>query len=90
MRVLLAAVILTSVMAFDPGPTHASVQGSWCTSIQLAHSEFLDCHYRTFAECYPNILGGNRGFCVQNPHWGERELKPETSKRHRKHRVNRD
>ncbi|MGB7780289.1 MAG: hypothetical protein WCF86_02030, partial [Pseudolabrys sp.] len=26
-----------------------------------------DCRYHTFAECQPNVLAGNRGFCNPNP-----------------------
>jgi hypothetical protein len=90
MRILLTAAVLGTIMASAMGPARASMDAPWCTSVQIAHSEELDCHYRTFEECYPNIIGGNRGFCVQNPHWGEREPKLEKPKRHRKHRVNRD
>jgi hypothetical protein len=89
MRILLAAALVAGAMALQPAAAQASSAGSWCTSIQMAHSEILDCHYRTFEECYPNILGGNRGFCIPNPHWGEREPKPQSHKRHRKHRVKR-
>ena len=26
-----------------------------------------ECNYRTFEECYPNVLAGNKGSCNLNP-----------------------
>ena len=28
-----------------------------------------ECYYQTIAECQPNALAGNRGFCQRNPYY---------------------
>ncbi|MGH6684485.1 MAG: DUF3551 domain-containing protein, partial [Pseudolabrys sp.] len=69
MRAILAATAFIAVMAFEPRPAQAFGNGAWCTAVTMGHSVIKSCQYRTFEECYPNILGGNRGFCEPNPDW---------------------
>jgi hypothetical protein len=45
-----------------------------------------ECQYQSVAECTPNVLAGNRGFCQRNPYWqGSWGEAPRT--RHRSHQV---
>ena len=87
MRIVLAAAVFVFVMAFDLRPVQAYGDAPWCTAVTMGHSVIKDCHYRTFEDCYPNILGGNRGFCEPNPDWYGRNLKVEVPLRHHKRRV---
>ena len=47
----------------------------WCSAVVFDHSVVKNRQYRTFEECLPEILGGNGGFCEQNPDWYGRERK---------------
>ena len=76
MRIVLAATVFVLAMAFDLRPVHAYGAAPWCTAVTMGHSVIKDCHYRTFEDCYPNIIGGNRGFCEPNPDWYGRNLRP--------------
>ena len=91
MRILLAAAVFLAafiaVLALDQRPAQAYGGEPWCTAVTMGHSVIRDCHYRTFEECYPNILAGNRGFCEPNPDWYGRNVRAETPKRHRKRHV---
>ena len=90
MRIMLAAAVFIAVMAVDLRPARAYGDGPWCAAVVMGHSVVRDCHYRTFEECYPNILGGNRGSCEPNAYWYGRDPKAEKPKKHRKRQVNRD
>ena len=90
MRIVLATTVFIVVMAVDLRPVRAYGDGPWCTAVVMGHSVVKSCHYRTFEECYPNILGGNRGFCEPNPYWSGRDPKAEKPWRHHKRQVNRD
>jgi len=62
----LLALIIAGV-----GPSSASAQARrvapWCAVINQGRDVYWDCQYSSFEQCYPNILGGNRGFCNPNP-----------------------
>ncbi len=87
---MLAAIVLIAAMAFDLRPASAFGNGPWCSAVVFDHSVVKSCVYRTFEECLPNVLGGNRGFCEQNPDWFGRAERPATPRHHKKRRVNRD
>ncbi len=45
-------------------------QGPWCLNITFgAGGTESDCSFASFEQCRREILGGNRGFCEQNPRW---------------------
>ena len=45
-------------------------QGPWCAVVTIGSGTVTwDCHYRSFEECAPNVIAGNRGFCNRNPRW---------------------
>jgi hypothetical protein len=84
LRIILAAAAVTAVMSFDGRPARA-YEAPWCAVISLGMGDaYWDCQYRSFEECAPNVLAGNRGFCNPNP----RYIGP-PPKSDRKHRVRR-
>jgi hypothetical protein len=83
MRILCAAAVVIAVTAFGERPARA-YEAPWCAVINTTEdSVYWDCQYRSFAECYPQVLAGNRGFCNPNPAYGGEERTP------RRHRVRR-
>jgi uncharacterized protein DUF3551 len=68
--ILVAAAALASV-SFSPRHAEAS-EAPWCALINLGPgSEYWDCQYHSFEDCYRrgNILAGNRGFCNASPYY---------------------
>ena len=43
-------------------------ENPWCAVIDYGDGAVTwECNYRTFEECYPNVLAGNKGSCNLNP-----------------------
>ena len=43
-------------------------ENPWCAVIDYGDGGVTwECNYRTFEECYPNVLAGNKGSCNLNP-----------------------
>ena len=85
-RILCATAVVIAATAFDLRPIHA-YEAPWCAVIGLSEDAvYWDCQYRSFEECYPHILSGNRGFCNPNPGYRGVEQLP---RRHpvRRHHV---
>jgi hypothetical protein len=65
---LFISAALTAILA---PPTLASAQygpAPWCAVLNTGNSSvYWDCEYATAAECAPNVIAGNRGFCNENP-----------------------
>ena len=67
--IILVAAVFGVCTLVDARLAQAS-EGPWCAFISVGNSSVHeDCHYKSFAECQPNVLAGNRGFCNQNPRW---------------------
>jgi hypothetical protein len=67
-RLTFAAAALTAAMGFDMRASHAAWREEpWCAVIEYDADVTWDCSYRTFEECYPNVLAGNKGFCSPSP-----------------------
>jgi hypothetical protein len=82
MRIAITAAFVVAALSLSAN--HASAgEGPWCAVISLGPgSVYEDCQYRTFEQCRPVVLAGNRGFCNINPRWvGPPPAKP----RHRRH-----
>ena len=63
-RIILVAIAGLAGAVFWLQPVHA-YQAPWCAVIQLGPgSNYWDCQYHSFEDCYRrgNILAGNRGF----------------------------
>ena len=70
-HVLLVAVASTAIFLSGTHPGRAySGNAPWCAVVSLGHGSSVQrCVYRTFEECRPNVIAGNRGFCNTNPYW---------------------
>jgi hypothetical protein len=68
---LLAAAAIVTVLGFEVPAGHAASSGGWRNEPWCAFFEYddvtVDCSYRTFEDCYPNVIGGIRGTCGPNP-----------------------
>jgi hypothetical protein len=71
MRLMPVAIVVAGLMGgFGAQPAAAAREGPWCATIWFSQGEvFSDCSYATFAQCLPEIRGGNRGLCTINPRW---------------------
>jgi hypothetical protein len=88
-RTFAAALFSAAAIGFGVSTSHASTYGNapWCAVVdQGAGNIMWECQYQSVAECTPNVLAGNRGFCQRNPYWqGAWGKTPRT--RHRSHQV---
>jgi hypothetical protein len=48
-------------------PAAGADAAAWCAVIK--GGEYWDCQYRSLEDCWPNVLGGNRGWCSPNPYF---------------------
>ena len=69
MRIMIV-MALAALSLFVGARTSQAYEGAWCAEVSLGRGFVSrDCRFRTFEECLPNVIAGNRGFCVQNPYW---------------------
>lgn len=67
-RIIFAAVSF-AFLALNPLPASADYhEAAWCAVVGLGKGVHWDCQYRSFEECRPNVLAGNRGWCNPNPY----------------------
>jgi hypothetical protein len=67
---IFAAAALAAVLSLDVPAGHAAAwrENPWCAVIDYGDGGVTwECNYRTFEECYPNVLAGNKGSCNLNP-----------------------
>jgi hypothetical protein len=67
-----SALGLAAASSFGVPASRASTYGNapWCAVVdQGAGNIMWECLYQTIAECRPNVLAGNRGFCQHNPYY---------------------
>jgi len=65
---------LAAATGFGSSSSRAYGDAPWCAVINLGKDVYWDCQYRTFEACYPNVIGGNRGFL--NPWPGPSQIIP--------------
>jgi len=66
---LLAAAAVLGMVALTQYSARASEQ-PWCAVFDTDSSGAIeDCRCRTFVQCRPEVIAGNRGVCMQNPGW---------------------
>ena len=86
-----AAALAAAVISFDIPAGHAAGwrENPWCAVIDYGDGGVTwECNYRTFEECYPNVLAGNKGFCNLNPAGpGSQGAPPAASHKPRKHHA---
>src|SRR5262244_243813 len=76
--VLAAALVLVSF-----GTAYAErAPAPWCAVVsKTEESVYWDCQYRSFEECRPNVLAGDRGWCSPNPYYVQGSDPARTRKR---------
>jgi hypothetical protein len=83
--ITLTAALFIAALAFGPRQAQANDSAPWCAVISIGSGSVVwDCQYRTFEDCYPNVLAGNRGFCNHNPRYEAPVARPRA---HGKRRV---
>ena len=61
-----AIVAALASVALD-SPQAVGVEAPWCAVTK--EGDHWDCRYSSAAECQPNVVAGNRGWCNQNPYF---------------------
>jgi hypothetical protein len=91
MRTLLALAVVSVVLGIGVHPAAANeLEGPWCAMAWLGGGGVSrDCHFRTFDECWPNVISGNRGSCNPNPRWAGWNAPVEPGWRHAKRHAKR-
>jgi len=65
---IFAAAALAAILEAPAGHAAAWRENPWCAVIDYGDGGVTwECNYRTFEECYPNVLAGNKGSCNLNP-----------------------
>jgi hypothetical protein len=69
-RIVFVAVALAS-LALSTKPTLAEYyhESPWCAVLDMGKGAYWDCQYRSFEQCGPTVLAGNRGWCNPNPYF---------------------
>lgn len=67
----LTVLLLVAAVASAGDTTAAkAAEASWCAVIATSEdSVYWDCQYRSFEECQPHVLAGNRGWCNPSPYY---------------------
>jgi hypothetical protein len=67
-RMFLAGGLALAVLgAAQPARAY---EAPWCAVHDFGRNgAYWDCQYRTFEQCLPAVLAGNRGFCNPNPRY---------------------
>jgi hypothetical protein len=63
-------VFATSIAAtlFSIGASQAQYDAPWCAMQSLGNGSMVQrCVYRNLESCVPDVIAGNRGYCIQNP-----------------------
>jgi Protein of unknown function (DUF3551) len=86
-RFLLAgSLVLTAIGIAQPVRAEARAEAPWCAVIFMGRDDaYWDCQYRSFEQCVPVILAGNRGFCNPNPRYSGPEPAARPKIRRRRH-----
>jgi len=82
-----AAIVASLFSAWNAPAAQAAAwrQSPWCAVIDYGDGGVSwECNYRTFEECYPNVLAGNKGTCTQNPAGGGPQAAPAAAHKLRK------
>ena len=87
---LFVIAALTVTISAAPAPSRASGGNApWCAIIDYGDGGVSwECVYRSFEECYPNVIAGNKGSCNVNPAGSSASASAATAK-HRKHQARR-
>jgi hypothetical protein len=79
-RMIYAVGVAFGHLAFGL-PAAAVDVAPWCAVIK--GGEYWDCQYRSLEDCYPNVLGGTRGWCNPNRYFVATTTEPKGPKSRR-------
>ena len=65
-KLIFAAAAMAAAMDIPAGHAAGWRHEPWCAVFEYDDVTW-DCSYRTFEDCYPNVIGGIRGSCSPNP-----------------------
>jgi hypothetical protein len=92
--VIIPAALAAVLLGFQAVPANADwfdwwytprYEGPWCANASIGAGEVQEnCQFRSFKECRQAIIGGNRGFCTQNPRFTGFAPPPERKVKHKK------
>jgi hypothetical protein len=91
-KLAFVAAALAVAMSAGSAPSRASGGNApWCAVIDYGDGGVSwECVYRTFDECYPNVIAGNKGSCNVNPYGsGPSAPAAAASRKHHKHQAQR-
>ncbi len=91
-KLLFVTAALAVTMSAAAAPSRASGGNApWCAIIDYGDGGVSwECVYRSFEECYPNVIAGNKGSCNVNPYGsGPSAPAAAASRKHRKHQAQR-
>ena len=89
----LVLALASSATALPFAPARAQIIGHapWCAVSDTGAGRIeSDCEYYSIEECRPNLIGGNRGICLPNPHAIDQPAPVRRHKIRHKPRVNGD
>jgi len=77
MRWVLASAALVAALFVNISAGQAQGgKNPWCAMVNTGFDNLSEvCDFRTFEECRPFVLAGNRGFCVENPRYNAEPAK---------------
>jgi len=85
---MFAAAALTAALCLHSPAARAGGDAPWCAIIDYGDGGVTwECLYRTFEECYPNVIAGNKGSCNVNPAGPGPKPAPTAYHQHRKRHV---
>ena len=86
---MIAAAVVGLCASASAGHAQTYGDAPWCAVVSPTDGNIQwACYYRTAAECAPNVIAGQRGFCNVNPYWtGARVAQTTAPALHRKHRA---
>jgi hypothetical protein len=87
LKLTLAAAVIAAATCFGIPVALAFRDAPWCAVIDYGDGGVTwECSYRTFEECYPNVIAGNKGSCNVNPAGqGPSTFPRAANPKHRKH-----
>ena len=67
MKALAILAGAAALLVFGSAQPAQAQNAPWCAVISTGFDNTVwDCRYRSVEQCRPNVLAGNRGFCVPN------------------------
>ena len=87
MRLTFGMALLAAALCLDAS-ARAHGYAPWCAVVSAGPAELeWECQYGSIEECRPNVIAGNRGFCIPNPRWPDVKPGKRTGKIHHKRHI---